>query len=124
MIVTSTRVAHDGLVNAAVVLTGLADSQGGSEIRQIKVAGSELVPPAVTKVDRITYNVTQGSVTLFWDDANDDTTLAVLSGQGELCFKHFGGLSNPGPDPNGNILLSTQDFLPGSGYTISLEMRK
>ncbi len=124
MINTSAQVAYDGINNAAVVLTGLADSQGGSEIRQVKVTGAELRPPAVPKVARITYNVTGGSVTLFWDDANDDQTLAVLSGEGEMCFDHIGGLPNPSLDPSGNILLSTQDFLPGSGYTISLELRK
>jgi hypothetical protein len=122
LINTTSRVAHDGLVNAVVVLTGLADAQGGSETRQIKVDASELVPPAKPKVMRITYSVTGGSIALFWDDANDDVPLAVLSGQGEMCFDT--GLYNAAPDASGDILLSTQDFLPGSGYTIALEMRK
>jgi hypothetical protein len=124
MISATSRVVYDGPVNVAVVMTGLADSQGGSEIRQVKVAGSELTPPAVLKVMKITGNVTGGSVSLLWDDANDDQPLAVLSGMVEMCFERIGGLANPGPNPTGNILLSTQDFLPGSGYTISLEMRK
>ncbi len=124
MITTTARVAYDGVKNAAVVLTGLADSAGGSELRQIKVDASELSPPAVPKVMRISYSVTGGSVALLWADSNDNTPLAVLSGQGEMCFETFGGLVNAAPDPSGDILLSTQDFLPGSGYTISLEMRK
>lgn len=124
MINANSRVAYDGLKNTAVVLTGLADSQGGAEIKQVKVSAVDLQPPAVTKVTHISWSVTQGSVSLFWDDANDDVPLAVLSGQGDLCWDHIGGLTNGASDPTGDILLSTQDFLPGSGYTISLEMRK
>jgi hypothetical protein len=124
MINASSRKAYDGINNAAYVLTGLADSQGGSEIKQVKVDAACLQPYAVPKVTHISWSVTQGSVSLFWDDANDDVPLAVLSGQGDLCWDHIGGLTNAAPDPTGNILLSTQDFLPGSGYTISLEMRK
>jgi hypothetical protein len=125
MIVTSTRVVHDGVKNLALVLTGQADSQGGSEIKAVKLDVSETnSPTAVPKTTRITYDVYGGSVSLFWEDANDDAPLATLSGQGELCFDHIGGLTNGAADPSGDILLSTRDFLPGSSYTISLEMRK
>jgi hypothetical protein len=125
MAITPTvQVPYDGLNNAVVVMTGFADGQGGSEIKQVKVSAADLRPPAIPKVMKIIFCVTGGSVSLFWDDANDDHPLAVLSGQGEMCFEHFGGLLNPAPDPTGNILLSTQDFVPGSSYTISLEMRK
>jgi hypothetical protein len=124
MINASSRIAYDGLLNTVVVLTGSADGQGGSEVRQVKVDASELTPPANVKVTRITYSVNGGSVSLFWNDANDNVPLAVLSGQGEMCFDSIGGLTNGAPDPSGDILLSTQDFVPGSSYTISLEMKK
>jgi hypothetical protein len=124
MITATSRVAYDGIKNTVAVLTGLADGNGGSEIRQIKVDASELSPPAVPKVKRIEYCITGGSVTLFWHDANTNVPFAVLSGAGEMCFDLIGGLANAAPDPSGDILLSTQDFLPGSGYTISLEMLK
>ncbi len=64
-------------------------------------------------VRRITYSVRQGSVFLSW--ASGDI-IAILAGQGEFDFTRFGGLA--GAD---NIHLTTQGFLPGSGYTIELE---
>jgi hypothetical protein len=124
MINASSRVAYDGIKNAVVVLTGFADSQGGAETKVVKVDASEMLPGGRHKVGKLTWDVYGGAVRLLWDDANDDVPLATLSGQGEMCFDYFGGLTNAAPDPSGDILLSTQDFLPGSSYTISLDLRK
>lgn len=124
MIETTARVIHDGMVNAVMSFTGRADAQGGSETLAVKVDASELSPPAAPKVRKITYTVNGGSVHLLWDDPNDNVPFAVLSGQGEFCYERIGGMPNGAPDPTGDILLSTIDFVPGSNYTILLEMRK
>jgi len=121
----TTQTVVDGARNLVVHLTGLDTDGGGDESAVRKVDVSSLTPPCDSvKIHTIDYAVSGGSVQLLWD-ADVPVQFALLSGQGTLDFRKFGGLVNDGgASASGDILLSTIGFDLNANYDIKLEMTK
>jgi len=115
----------DGDRNLVILLTGLLDTS--DEARNVKVDVSTLVPaPTRVRVDKIQYATSDGlHIVLDWD-ATTDIRFAVITGQGEIEAKCFGGLQdNSGAGRTGDIYLTTVGWGSGvKGYTLLLHCVK
>ncbi len=123
---TSATLNFDGVRNTVMTFCGVSDGSG-AERGETKVDTVQLAPqgtPSIVKINRIQYCVRGGAVKLSWADANAPADIIVLTGTGEVCAKHFGGIANSAPDPTGNILLDTIGFETGSSYSLIIEMQK
>lgn len=117
----------DNRRNLVMAFTGVAGNDGDQETLVPKVIVANLSPPNPTihlKVVSIEYSVNGGLLELLWDAAPPVVFLALQLAD-HKSFKRFGGMTNSGGiTATGNILFSTQKFVPGSSYNIVLEMTK
>jgi len=112
----------DGYRNVVMKFTNLSDGTGESAVKKVDVTA--LTPAAGTKlkVMKIRYSIEAGSVSLLWE-ATSNVTMVILRGYGEI--KIPGGIvNNGGSGVTGSILLTTNNFISQSSYTIELEMVK
>lgn len=113
----------DNARNVVMKLTSVSDGTGESAVTKVDVSALNGAPAAV-KIKRIIYNVQGMVVRLLWD-ATADVTILDLSGDGEMCFEHFGGLTNnAGAGKTGDIQLTTIGHTNGDSYSLILEMEK
>lgn len=105
------------------------ESDGTGETDVVKVDVSTLTsninyPAEYTIIEKIEYSVWgMNYVVLKWDSAVD-VTIAVLNGQGILDFRPEGGLLDPKTSGyRGDILLTTDGAVPGSGYEITIWLK-
>ena len=123
----TTQILHDGVRNAVIQITGRSTDGSGQETNAVKVDVSALNPPANrVAVRSMTYDVADGSVTLSWA-ADTPVTFAQLEFNDELEYCNIGGMQNGAEGRsgvNGDILLSTRDFVAGSVYTIIFDLKK
>ncbi len=126
-------------VDSAVILDNLGQSEryvihltnesdGTGEGGVIKVNISDFVlasgsAPSTTTVNSLHYSVGGFNyVVIEWQHTTNDE-IAVLSGNGLLDFKGFGGKDDPGSTGGaGDIVLTTDGNIDGAHYDILLDI--
>lgn len=109
-----------------VHLTSRSDGTGESNVVKVDksaLTGLDGTEPSKLVVEKIKYDVSSMRVLLTWDQTSDET-IAVLQGDGELCWKKSGGLIGTETGGTGDILLTTANQASGDGYDITLYLRK
>lgn len=121
----SSRVVHDGMKNAVVLVTGVITSDV-KMMDILKLTDFQHQPKAV-KIDDVVYSI-QGKLTclLWWKDKSGDSLMFPLEGRGKLDFSPYEGLQNPRREEwDGGIQLSTVGFTgPKQHFMIMLNLTK
>lgn len=105
------QILVDGARNAVVKMVGA----GTIDVSTLVGA------PAKVRIDKIQYDVGAATDAVLSWDATTDVVIAGLSGRGEICAKHFGGLTNnAGAGVTGDIVLGGT----GANITVILELVK
>lgn len=80
--------------------------------------------PSSLSVEYIQYSM-QGYefVRLEWDHTTDEP-IAIMSGDGYMDFREFGGIHDSGSGGNGDILLSTPTVAAGDTADITIKFKK
>lgn len=124
----TSQILSDGRKDFVIVLTGLSDGTGEALVQ--KTNCSAMSGPANTlRLMDIQYDV-EGvdtpkpfSVTLLWKGTPNQPMLN-LRGHGKLDFFDVGGLLNNATEPEGDVLLSTNNPVIGATYTLVLRFFK
>lgn len=108
-------------------LTSQSDGTGEADVAKVDISTLTDAVGAVctyTAIDRIEYSVFgMNYVTLEWEHTTDDE-IAVLSGQGVLDWSQLGGSVDPRTaGGTGDIVLTTDGAVDGSGYDITIYVR-
>lgn len=125
---TVTKLA-DGPRNVVYRLTGKSDGTGQENgVRKVDITTLSKITPTQPALNlaimRIKGTVQGGSVELLWD-APTPVRFAELSGQIQLNHSRFGGENSENVvGRTGNILLSTVNFVAGSVYDLTVELKK
>lgn len=115
---------NGGWKKVTIHLTGRCETSGSEEADVVKLDISELrktdgTAPTRTVVEMIKWDISGlNNVLLEWDRA-PDSTIAVLSGRGEI----NNDLTDQGDDLTGDILLTTDGVADGSSYDIVIGVR-
>lgn len=120
----SDAVTSQALVNGDkhVVLkfTNVSDGTGESAVAKVAAAtyGTNC------RIARIQYDCSGMQVRILWD-ADTDVDCLILSGQGCMDFREFGGLANNGgTGVTGTINFTTIGHTSGDSYSIIMELYK
>lgn len=122
----TTKTIFNSPKKLVVHITSLSDGTGESNVVKVDKStftglnGSE---PSKLVVEKIVYDVSSMRVLLTWDQTSDET-IAVLQGEGKLCWKKSGGNIGANTGGTGDILLTTANQAVGDGYDITLYLRK
>lgn len=109
------------------------DTLTGSTSGKVRVQdGSTSVPdPYRLHCSKIIYDVTEGNrelVSLLWEGTGggaNNRTIATLSGKGAFEFDTFAArITNNANSATGNIILTTDNWIANSAYTIVLDVSK
>jgi len=111
---------------AVFKFTNISDGTGETDVLKVDVSGlSGYAADDTVDIIEVAYCIPEGAVRLIWDGASDAIAL-ILGGSGHLDF--YGHLQAPitnnATTPTGDILLTTDDFVAGSSYSIILKVRK
>ena len=124
---TFSQQTYDGARNWTTKLVDVSDGTGLFAQVVANISTMSPNPGVHLKVRRIRYTIVNGSVQLLWY-ATTPVLIAMLGmGADELDFSkvYAGGYpNNGGTGVNGNIILTTNGFMPNSGFTIELECIK
>ena len=121
----TSNVVSSGPRNHSVLLTCISDGTGESNVVKIDVSTFKKADgsaPTAVNIESVKW-IMQGFtyIKLAWDHTTDDTAL-VLSGDGDMCFKH-GSLNDPGSaGGTGDLLLTSVGAASGDTYTILLNV--
>ena len=121
--ISTLRDANDRYV---IHFTNEGDGTGESNVIKVNLSNFVLKngsAPTSSRIMKITYSGgSYNYVVLRWDHTTDDE-IAVLSGNGELDFKTWGGKGDPGSaGDTGDILLTTDGNVDGAHYDILLDI--
>lgn len=119
-------------------LVGGGDSRTVVRLIHIVSDGSEEADLVVYDNSAFIASVTRGSLVkvmatgsscicrLEWDQSTDSPVISLDPAQGvELCFKEFGGISNPGGSgATGDLVLTTSGLDSGDEVTLILEIKQ
>lgn len=109
------------------------DTLTGATSGKVRVQdGAKSVPDAYTlHCSKIIYDVTEGNrelVSLLWEGTSggaNNRTIATLSGKGAFEFDTFAArITNNANSATGNIILTTENWIANSAYTIVLDVSK
>lgn len=107
--------------------TGVIKVDAQSPTNGVTVQGQTIVPGVHLKVGRVIYDVSGMDLRIQFD-ATVDADMLVLAGHGTMDFEDISRLSNPGPvalpESTGSIVFTTVGAVPGSSYSVILEMIK
>jgi len=119
-------ITQDGPRNAGVRITGILDTSDATLIPilgldELQTNDPRMVPTGL-RIDKVQYSFSeQLQGVLEWSGLNPQTALA-MSGQGEFCTNHVGGLI-----PNmsisgyeGDVNFRTQNYPPGTNAVFSI----
>lgn len=123
---TVTSQIYDGAHNVVGHFTNLSDGTGEAAVTKIDVSTLVPDPDIHLVIWRVEYDVKGGGVQILWD-AGADSQILFLSGASRMeDYRRFGGLRVPAglAGATGDILFTTQGFMPNSGYTITLHCKK
>jgi hypothetical protein len=127
----TSQLTENGPSRWAYNFTNVSDATGEAAV--VKVDGSASGPLGVTiagqifypgihiTVDEIRFQVQGGAVRLLWDASAPQVFQWLVAGSDQIVFtKKGGGLFAPAglAGATGKILLTTQGFAAGSGYSI------
>jgi len=110
-------------------MTNISDGTGESLVTKIDASNTNGMTEDATKVlARIWYSInatnSNAGVELLWGGATTNSTMVILNGQGHWDLRTFGdGIVNNASIPNGDVLLTTRNFVSGDNYTILVEFR-
>lgn len=118
----------DGPRNHVVRLTNESDGTGESAVTKIDkstltgpLTGQE---PGSLSLLEASWSVKGGYVVLEWDHTANDEIL-VMSGDGNISYDAYGGLGDPkSSGGTGDVVLTTDSFFDGDGYSITLHFKK
>lgn len=121
------RVIRNANGNYVVHLTNESDGTGESNVVKVDVSalnGANGSAATYTTIKRIEYSVWgMNYVTLRWDATTDDE-IAVLKGSGVIDWSAEGGNTDPKTTgTTGDVLLTTDGALDGSGYDITIWLK-
>ncbi len=109
-------------------MTNISDGTGESLVTKIGASNTNAMTEDGTKVlARIWYSInttnSNAGVELLWGGTTN-STMVMLNGQGHWDLRTFGdGIVNNASIPNGDVLLTTRNFVSGDNYTILVEFR-
>lgn len=129
----NTQVVFTGNRRYVVRLTNESDGTGESAVTKVDIstltapsgkAGAPGTAATYTAIDKIEYQVNGFNyVKLAWDHTTDDE-IAILSGNGCIDAKAFGGIVDPkSTGGTGDILLTTDGAIDGASYDITIWLR-
>jgi len=121
-------VLHNGTRKYVVRLYNSSDGTGESAVKKVDLStltGPDGVnAPTKVAIEEVSYDI-QGfaSVTLLFDHTTDDEAL-ILSGNGYMDLRPYGGLIDPSSaGGTGDVLLTTNSATATSSYSIVLSLR-
>jgi hypothetical protein len=122
-----TVVVRNGKRDYTVRLLNKSDGTGESGVTKVDIStltaanGATCTYTSILSIDGV---VTGGEVYLTWDHTTADE-IAYLSGFVNRDFSYEGGLVDPKTaGGTGDILLTTVGFASGSGYDLTIRLRK
>ena len=117
---------YDGVRNCQLKAVDVSDGTGLSN--QVILTASSLVPNPGShmKIRRIKYSVINMYVRLQWAGATPGDIAYIGQGMDILDFTddYAGGFPNNAVTPTGNIILTTDGQIAGSGFTLTLDLIK
>lgn len=126
----TTQTLADSPSNVILLLTGVLDTSNEASAIKVDVSALTALPngntPTRVRIKRVQYSISGTLKVLLNWNATTDVRFLALSGQGEICFDHFGGLTNnAGTGVDGDVELQTVGYASGTEtYTVILEMSK
>jgi hypothetical protein len=76
------------------------------------------------QIQRIEYAVSGfAHVALQWDRTSDVTIAVLPVGSGIMDFSWFGGFNDPETGDTGDVILTTNDAVPGAAYDLTIYYR-
>ena len=125
----NTDVVFNGPNDYHVRFTNISDGTGEAAVTKVDIStltGPDGVnAPSALVVEEINWDV-QGfaKAVLYWD-ADTDTVLAALSGQGSRSYKESGGLQDDaGTGATGDVKLTVPASATTGSYDIFIKFRK
>lgn len=123
----TTQVLADGHRNYIVKVVGILDTSDVaatllvdmSALNTMATQGS--VAPTVLEVKEIEYSVDNTLEVRLWWDATADVPIAILTGQGELCFEPP-ARNNAGAGITGDIMYSTQGWAAAANVSFTFTL--
>ena len=125
----TSQVLINGNRNLVMKFTNVSDGTGESAVKKVDAqsatyAVNGIEPGVHLTIVKIIYNVNGGEVEMLWE-ATANTTILNLNGYSTDDYGQMGGLTNPdATGATGSILFTTHTFVAGSGYTVTMFMRK
>ena len=121
----------NGVKRHTVLCTNLSDGTGEDDAIKIKrtdLLTSDGYIPSYLVVEKIWYHVAGMSVTIGYNNENDEEVVRLYSGDGEIDFTDVGGflpaVEEDGVVPEGgDIVFTTADETAGDAYSIKLQVR-
>ncbi len=118
----TSQVLHSGGRDYIGIFTNNSDGTGEAAVQKVDISALTGAP-ATVKIKRIKYSVsTGGSVLIAFDHTTDDT-VAIVTGNGEMDLRNFGGSHDPASaGGTGDIMFTTIGFAAADSYMIVLEL--
>ena len=122
----TSKLIQAGPRNRVLLLTCISDGTGGAVTVLDKstlalLDGSEPEGIAIQSVQWTMQGFTY--LKLAWDHTADDTALVLGPDRGKLCFRDFGGLTDPASTGGtGDLLLTVVGAASGDSYTLLLHL--
>lgn len=109
--------------------TNLSDSTGEAAVKKVDLSGlvgPDKAVPSSLAIKRVSWSINGFEyVKIAWDHTDDDTAVILGVGDGDLDFRHLGGLHDPGSTGGtGDILFTAPAGSAGDSYSITLELSK
>lgn len=121
------KVIQDGKRYYVIHLQNYSDGTGESAVTKVDIStltAASGLTCTYTSIDSIVGNVWGGSVRLYWDHTTDDE-IATIQGTVNLDWSWEGGNVDPKTTGGtGDVLLTTASFASGSGYDLTIRLRK
>ncbi len=118
---------YEGLRNVVYRLTNESDGTVEAAVTKIDkstLTGPNGAEPSGLSLLEANWNVPDGYVVLEWDHTTNDEML-VCSGNNSVSFEGYGGHHDPdSTGGTGDIVLTTDGFVDGSSYDITLAFKK
>lgn len=107
--------------------TNESDGTGENGVKKIDkstLTGPNGAEPTGLSLMEVSWSVSSGYVVLEWDHTTPDE-IVVCTGDGTRNYEFVGGNHDPGSSGGaGDILLTTDGFADGDGYTITTWWKK
>lgn len=117
----ATNTIYSGINRKVLAFTNVSDGVGESAVQKVDISALN-GGPAKVRINKVNWACDGMAVRVLFDHDTDDTAL-VLSGQGEMCFKKWGGYHDPASaGGTGDILFTTIGHSANDSYTVVMEI--